>query len=324
MRVHVHTAPEQRASLTEAIWRDACARHPDVGAGHEISFGHSVDALAAALPSTELLISTSTLPRPLPAPAPDLRLIFLTYAGVDRLQPLDWIPDGVVLLNNSGAHGARAGEFAIMSILMLANHVPTFVADQRERRWDRRLATVLAGRSLTIIGLGGLGDAAAIRAGQFGMTVTGVRTRAARHPHCARVVATEDLDAVLGTTEFLLLACPLTPATRHLLDRRRIGLLPPGAFVINIGRGPLLEEDALADALESGRLGGAVLDVFDQEPPPPDHRFWATPNLMMTPHISCDDAGRYFPNSLDVLMRNLRAIAAGEDPPNRVDPALGY
>jgi glyoxylate/hydroxypyruvate reductase len=109
-----------------------------------------------------------------------------------------------------------------------------------------------------------------------------------------------------------------------LLDRRRIGLLPAGAGVVNIGRGALLDQDALCDALDAGALGGAILDVFVPEPVPPGHRLWATRNLVMTPHVSADDPLTYNPNSLDIFFQNLRALRDGAPLPNRFDIARGY
>ncbi len=324
MRIHVHTGTGREQPITSRLWAEAAGRAPDVGAGHAVSFGATVEALSEALAECEMVVFTNHLPRPLPAPAPRLRHLFCTFAGIDGLMPLDWLPPGVGLLNNRGTHGAKAGEFAIMSLLMLASHMPTFVADQRAQRWARRHGTVLAGRRLTVVGLGTLGGEAAGRAAQFGLRVTGVRARPAPHPACERVVGTDALDTVLPGTEFLLLACPLTAATRNLLDARRIGLLPAGAFVVNIGRGALLAQDALCDALQDGRLGGAVLDVFTPEPVLPGHRLWTTPNLLMTPHVSCDDSASYLPRSLDILMENLRAIRDDRTPPNLVDPVRGY
>ncbi len=324
MRIHVHTGTGREQPITPGLWAEAAGRAPDTGDGHAVSFGATTEALAEALADCEMVVFTNHLPRPLPAPAPRLRYLFCTFAGIDGLMPLDWLPAGVGLLNNRGTHTDKAGEFAIMSLLMLASHMPGFVADQRAQRWTRQHSTVLAGRRLTVVGLGSLGGEAARRAAQFGLRVTGVRAHPAPHPSCERVVGTDALDAVLPDTEFLLLACPLTAATRDLLDARRIALLPPGAFVVNIGRGALLAQDALCDALEDGRLGGAVLDVFTPEPVPPGHRLWTTRNLLMTPHVSCDDGASYLPRSLDILMQNLRAIRDHRTPPNLVDPSHGY
>jgi len=156
------------------------------------------------------------------------------------------------------------------------------------------------------------------------MHVTGIRARAEPHSFCTRVLIADDLDAVLPETEFLVLACPLTPATRHLIDRRRLGLLPRGAGVINIGRGAVVDQDALGDLLDSGHLGGAVLDVFAEEPIPPGHRLWTTRNLILTPHVSSDDPASYIPRSLDIFFGNLRALNDGRKLPNEVDLARGY
>ncbi len=125
-------------------------------------------------------------------------------------------------------------------------------------------------------------------------------------------------------SEFLVLACPLTEATRNLLDRRRLSLLPPAAGVVNIGRGGLLDQDALCDMLEQGGISGAVLDVFTPEPIPAGHRLWTTPNLIISPHTSADDPATYNPRSLDIFLDNLRAWRDGLPLPNNFDIARGY
>ncbi len=116
---------------------------------------------------------------------------------------------------------------------------------------------------------------------------------------------------MLPETEYLVLACPLTPKTRFILNRRRIGLLPRGAGVVNIGRGPLVEQEALCDALDAGALGGAVLDVFDPEPIPEGHRLWATPNLIISPHTAADDLATYFPRSSGRVLRECAGVRGG-------------
>lgn len=211
-----------------------------------------------------------------------------------------------------------------MALLMLATGMPGFATAQRAGQWAPRHGSVLAGRHVAVVGLGSLGGAVATQAAGFGMRVTGIRNRPEPHPACARVVTLDELDAVLDDTEFLVLAPPLTDITRGLLDRRRIASLPQGAGVVNIGRGALLDQDALCDALESGHLSGAILDVFVPEPVPPGHRLWTTPNLMITPHVSADDPATYIPLSLDIFFRNLRAFRDGEPLPNRFDLVRGY
>jgi glyoxylate/hydroxypyruvate reductase A len=259
-----------------------------------------------------------------PLAAPRLQTIFINAAGVDKLAPFDWLPPGVLLLNNRGTHAPKAGEYIAMAVLMLAARMPAMATAQREGRWEPAFSAPLAGRHVTIVGTGDLGSAGARTLRALGVAATGVRTRAAPHPDFAEVVATADLDTVLPRSEFLVLACPLTPATRGILDRRRLALLPAGAGVVNIGRGGLLDGEALADALDNGHLSGAVLDVFDPEPLPPGHRLWGTRNLVITPHVSCDDPATYNPRALDILFANLRALRAGTAAPNRVDAARGY
>ena len=327
MRIHIQNEPGDEAfAITPAIWDAACAR---AGAGGHAptfapTFADDLEAGRAALRDAEALVGPAAIRALFPAAAPRLHVVFVTAAGLDRMAPFDWLPPGALLLNNRGTHGAKAGEYCIMALLMLATGMPAFAADQRAERWDKRHGSVLAGRRVAVLGLGTLGGAAAAQAARFGMRVTGVRTRANPHPACERVAAVEDLDEVLGQSEFLVLAAPLTPATQGVLDRRRIGLLLPGAGVVNVGRGALLDQDALCDALDAGRLGGAVLDVFAPEPVPPGHRLWTTRNLTMTPHVSSDDPATYAAASLDILFANLGALAAGQTPPNLFDPARGY
>ncbi len=326
MRIHVQSLSEDpQFAITPTQWAAAAARAPDVSNGHAVTFGETPEEFLAAIAEAEVLVAqTGAVRRLFPADAPMLRLIYCTSAGLDALAPFDWLPPDTQLLNNRGTHGTKAGEYGIMALLMLATGMPGFATAQRAGQWAPRHGSVLAGRHVAVVGLGSLGGAVATQAAGFGMRVTGIRNRAGPHPACARVVTLDELDAVLGDTEFLVLAPPLTDITRGLLDRRRIASLPQGAGVVNIGRGALVDQDALCDALENGHLSGAVLDVFVPEPVPPGHRLWATPNLVMTPHVSADDPATYIPLSLDIFFRNLRAFQDGKPLPNQFDTARGY
>lgn len=326
MRIHVQNlSDDPQFAITAAQWAAAAARAPDVSAGHVVSYGETPEEFRAAVQQAEALVAqTGAVRRLFPADAPELRLIFCTAAGLDSLAPFDWLPPGVQLLNNRGTHGTKAGEYGIMALLMLATGMPGFATAQRAGQWAPRHGSVLAGRHVAVVGLGSLGGAVATQAARFGMRVTGIRTRPEPHPACARVVTLDEWDSVLDDTEFLVLALPLTDGTRGLLDRRRIASLPKGAGVVNIGRGALLDQDALCDALDSGHLSGAILDVFVPEPVPPGHRLWTTPNLVMTPHVSADDPNTYIPLSLDIFFQNLRAFRDGAALPNRFDTARGY
>lgn len=326
MRIHLQNPDSDPLfDFSRKMWEAAVARSPDIGIGHDVSIGVTPADFVAAMRDAEALVCDASVVKALlSGPAPHLKLIFLTNAGLDNLAPFGWLPPGVALLNNRGTHLAKSGEFGIMSILMLANRVPAMVTNQREGSWRKQWGSVLDGRHLTVVGLGTLGGATAEHAARFGMVVTGVRAHPAPHPACARVVPTSALDEVLPDTEFLVLACPLTPATRGLMTRRRLECLPSDAGVVNIGRGKLIDQDALCDLLDQEHLSGAVLDVFTPEPIPHRHRLWSTRNLIISPHTSADDPATYNPRSLDIFLDNLRAWRDGRPLPNRFDIARGY
>lgn len=330
MRIHIQNPEgETLFPITTAQWEAALARHPDF-ADVKASFSDTETGLNAALPEAEVLVTWVKLVAKhfgqggLAERAPNLHTVFCTSAGVDRLAPFAWLPEKVALLNNRGTHGAKAGEFGIMALLMLANHIPAFAKDAQKQAWKPRFGSVLAGRTVVVVGLGSLGGGVAERAAQFGMKVVGVRSTATPHPACDRVVAQDQLDSVLPEAEFVVLACPLTEQTRGLMDRRRFGLLPKGAKLVNIARGPVWDEAALCDMLEAGHLGGAVTDVQVQEPLPEGDRLWTAPNLFITPHMSADDPETYNNTSLDLLFNNLRAAGEGRPMANKVDVTRGY
>ena len=326
MRIHLQNPDNDPLfDFSRSMWDAAASRAPDIGPQQDVTIGATPADLVAGLKDAEALVCDASVIKGLfPCNAPHLKMIFLTNAGLDRLVPFTWLPPGVVLMNNRGTHAAKSGEFAIMSILMLANRVPAMVTNQRQDVWRKLWGSVLAGRNLTVIGLGTLGGATAEHAALFGMTVTGVRAHPAPHPSCETVIGLDALDDVLPETEFLVLACPLTDATSGLMTRKRLECLPPGAGLVNIGRGRLLDQEALCDLLDAGHLSGAVLDVFTPEPIPPGHRLWTTRNLIISPHTSADDPKTYNPQSLDIFLDNLRAWRDGKPLPNRFDIVRGY
>jgi phosphoglycerate dehydrogenase-like enzyme len=326
MRIHIQNpADDPLFEFSHAMWHDAIARAPDAGHRHDVSIGSTAADFTAAMHEAEALVcDVSVVRAQFPCAAPKLKLLFLTNAGLDRLAPFDWLPPNVALLNNRGTHAAKSGEFAIMAVLMLANRVPEMVTHQRDGRWQKLWGTVLGGKRLTVVGLGTLGGATAAHAAHFGMLVTGVRAHPTPHPDCVTVIGTEHLDAVLPHTQFLVLACPLTGATRNMMDRRRLAALPRGAGIVNIGRGELADQAALCDLLDAGHLSGAVLDVFTPEPIPPGDRLWTTRNLIISPHTSADDPATYNPRSLDIFLDNLRAWRDNRPLPNRFDTVRGY
>jgi glyoxylate/hydroxypyruvate reductase A len=330
IRLYIHDPADGGSfNVTQAMWQEACQRNPKAGAVVHATMGTDDALFTQALGTADAVMTwTGQAHRLIVEPkaplGPNLKLIQMTSAGLDRLAPFDWLPSGVHLCNNSGVHREKAGQWGIMAVLMLANAMPYFATRQREGAWSKRFTRTVTGRTLLLVGVGDMGTDTARHARHLGMRVIGVRARPEAHPHCDRVVVVDELDSVLPEADVVMLALPLTPASLGLFDRRRLSLMKPGAGLANMARGSVLDQDALADLLESGHLGGAILDVTVPEPLPEGHRLWSVPNLVIVPHVSSDDPDTYTPKTLDILLRNLAALAAGERPPTAIDPVRGY
>lgn len=323
MHIHFHdTLDHEKLPVQPAEWEAAAKRAGALGQGHVVTFSTDFDAVRD---NVEVIIAPPYRLQQINLhSAPNLKIIQSTYAGMDSLHPFDMIPKTALLLNNRGVHGKRAGEYCAMAILMLTNKMPLFLTQQRNSHWQRHIGSLASAKRVTIIGLGAIGTGAALWARKLGMHITGIRHGEAPHPECDETFSFAKLDEVLPESDIVLLACPLTPLTTNLLSAERIAMLPAGAGIINVGRGKLLDQEALCDALQDGRVGGAVLDVFTVEPIPPHDRIWTTKNMVITPHMSADDPLAYNADTLDIFFENLKAYRAGETPPTLVDLSKGY
>jgi phosphoglycerate dehydrogenase-like enzyme len=326
LRVHVVTesARPELYQITPPRWKAACLRHRALARRLDPSLGEDDRGLEEALGDARILIGVPQRRERLGERAPRLEWLHHTSAGVDRLLPLDWLPAGVVFTNNRGAHGAKAEQFMRMAYTLLHARMPQIIANQRARRWEQLFSPSLAGRTALVIGLGDLGRAAARAARQLGLRVIGVSRSGKRVREAHAVHPVSRIDDLLPGADFVVMAVPLTPETRLLLDRRRLGLMKRRAGVVNIARGPVIDVAALAAKLARGKLSGAILDVVEPEPLPAASPLWRTPNLIITPHISCDDAGRYADITLDLWFANLERFLRGAPLRNRVDPRRGY
>lgn len=326
LRLHIHnsTLKADVFHITEARWRGAAARHAGLARKLEASIGWDGAGLDDALAQADIVIGVPAERDRLRERAPRLRWLHHTSAGVDSLLPLDWLPRGVAFTNNHGAHGAKAEQYMRMAYTLLNVRLPRIVANQRAHRWEQVFSGSLVGQTALVIGLGDLGEAAARAARQLGLRVIGVRRHGKPCRYADSVHTYRSLDRLLPKADYVVLAVPLTAETRNLLDRRRLDLLRPTAAVINIARGPVADHAALADKLRAGELAGAVLDVVEPEPLPPDSPLWDTPNLVITPHVSCDDADNYVGLSLDLWFENLARFVDGRPLRRRVNARLGY
>lgn len=277
----------------------------------------------------EVEIAAAWLPRDLAEHMPRLRWWQLWAAGAD------WLPNrpGLVahpltVTNAVGIHAIQIGEHVFAMLLALARDLPALVLAQRDRTWLKggvagERVFELHGRTLLLVGVGTIGARVAELANAFGMRVIGVRN----HPDRAvagveRMVGVEALDSVLPQAEVLVSSVPRTVTTVGMFDARRLGLLPPGAVFVNVGRGGTVDEAALSEALVSGHLRAAALDVTAEEPLPQESPLWATPGLMITAHTA-GQTPHYYERALKLFLDNLERYVAGRPLRNVIDKGVG-
>ena len=260
--------------------------------------------------------------------APMLKWYCCSYAGVDPYQPPFRFPEGVLLTNSSGAYGVTISEHIMMVTLMLQRRMLDYAQIVRDRGWTNDLPVrSIQGSRLTLLGTGDIGTTFAQRAKAFcPASVTGVnRSGRVPDPVYDRVMPMAELDRVLPETDILVMSLPSTPETVGVLSRERLALLPESAILVNVGRGSAIDQDALMDALNAGRLAGAALDVMTPEPLPADHPLWTTKNLLITPHVAGNMTLGYTCNkTVSMFCDDLENYAEGRPLKHLVDLKRGY
>ena len=219
----------------------------------------------------------------------NLKWLQLWSAGSDRFQQFGKFPEGAILTNGTGGYGLTISEHTIAMIIMLKRKLHLHYLDQLEGKWGNGVGEIssIYGSKILIIGLGDLGTEFAKKAKAMGAYIIGVRRSQKPAPEFVDEVYTVDkLDELLPQADVITVSVPDTDATRHLLDKKRLGMLKENAVIINVGRGGAIDTEALSEALEEGQIGGAALDVTDPEPLPSDHKLWTLPNVLITPHSS--------------------------------------
>jgi phosphoglycerate dehydrogenase-like enzyme len=245
--------------------------------------------------------------------APGLRWVHIHSAGADRPLYGELRSRGVQVTTSSGANAGVVAQTALAGVLALARRFPLLAAAQREHRWaplfGSGLPRELEGQTAVIVGWGPIGQRLGMLLGALGLKVIAVR-RSAAPVAGIESVGFDAFAQALPLADWLLLACPLTPLTRGLVDARALALLPPGAHLVNVARGEVVDEPAMVDALRSGRLAGAFLDVFAQEPLPADSPLWDMPNVIATPHSAGFSDGNE-PRVARMFLDNLAAWLEG-------------
>jgi phosphoglycerate dehydrogenase-like enzyme len=273
------------------------------------------------------------------ARAPRLDWVHSATSGVERALTPASRERGLIVTNARGVFSRPIAEYVLMMILAVSRRLPQLLELQRERTWQPLEGAELRDVTVGVVGLGSIGRAVAGLASGFGCRVVAVRRHADRQaelPESAdegmpasaelrlhRVGGPETLPELLAESDFVVLAAPLTPETEEMINAETLAAIKPGAWLINVARGRLIDERALIRSLRDGQLGGAVLDTFRDEPLPPMSSFYDLPNVIVTPHTAWS-SGRVLDRSVELFCENLRRFAAGQPLLNVVDPDAGY
>ena len=256
--------------------------------------------------------------------APNLKWIHVTSAGVNHLSPFDWMKNNLILTNSSGVHSKKAGEFGLMSILMLQNQMTKIVTNQKNKEFVTLLSKPIDGFKVVVVGTGSLGGSMIKHVSKLGAEVIGVNRKGNDVEGCSKVITFDKLDEVLPSADFLYLAVPETEETKGLINKTRLDSLKSTCGIVNIGRHSVLDYKTLRIKLEKNEIAGAILDVFSHEPIPKDSYLWDTPNLIITPHISSDSQGNYIEMVLKIFFKNLKLFLEKKELINQIDRKLGY
>ncbi|MGA2893457.1 MAG: D-2-hydroxyacid dehydrogenase [Xanthobacteraceae bacterium] len=231
--------------------------------------------------------------------------------GTDNLTDQPTLRKNIVVTNLHGIHGPPVSEAALGTMLALARDLPRAVRAQDARQWQRFPARLLHNKTVGIFGIGVIAEALAPKCKAFGMRVVGVSSGPRTVSGFDRVHGRDELLAVVGDFDFFVLLTPLTASTRNSIDAKVFAAMKPSSFLINLARGGVVDEAALVEALKTGRIAGAALDVFNEEPLPPDHPFWAMHNVLITTHQGgfCDV---YIDYALPTIEANMRCFLKGD------------
>jgi phosphoglycerate dehydrogenase-like enzyme len=254
---------------------------------------------------------------------PNLRWAQALTAGVEGWLALPDLPPGLTLTCARGTHRESMPENILGALFHITKPFAAIAEDQKKSLWGHRIATPLNGRTLGILGLGAIGQEVARLATALGMRVIGTKRRPAPMQDLAEVLPPDRTDDVLAQSDYVLLLLPATPETANFINAERLGRMKQSAWLLNFGRGHLIQDDDLIEAVKSKRIAGAVLDVFRQEPLPKEHKFWTTEGILVLPHI-----GGPHPDRDNIVARlfveNLRRFLDGQPLKELVDRAVGY
>lgn len=278
----------------------------------------SVDELKSAAAESHVIVTSGFWRNELLDTAPSIRFVQSISAGTDQYNKERFLQKGVRLASAKGVNAKAVAEHAISLILALSRQLHTGRDHQTARRWRGMIGDPaaredeLGGKTLLIVGLGSIGARLAQLAKAFDLTVIATKRDPSSGGSVAdRVYAQSELNTLLPEADIAALTCPLTPETENLIDAKALSLMKPSAHLINVARGRVVDEEALIDALNAGRIAAAGIDVTREEPLPEKSPLWSMPNVLLTPHTA-GETRRYEDNVLDILMENLERLWRGE------------
>jgi len=243
--------------------------------------------------------------------ATNLELFACTFAGTDHL-PLDaFAANDVDVTNASGVHGPNASEQVLAYVLSFARGLDRGWQQSQAGTWSHYHTDELYGSTVTVVGMGAIGGAILDRLAPFGVETIGVRNSPSKGGNADEVVGIEEVPEILPRTDYLILACPLTEETEHLVDETALARMPPDSVLVNIARGEVVDTDALLAALRTNELRGAALDVTDPEPLSDGHPLWSHDNCLITPH-NAGYTPRYWDRMADIIADNIDRLDTDE------------
>ena len=315
---------EKVFTITNSHFEKVFKKFPKIKEKVEIFIDWDEDNFNSSMSSSDILIAWNFPKSNLKKISPNLKWIHCISAGIEHLLPLDWMFEELILTNNSGVHSKKAGEYGLMSVLMLQNHLPKIITNQKNKKFVSLFSNPIAGKTIVVVGTGSLGGAMIHLLAQLGPNIIGVNRKGGTVKGCSKVITVDKIDSVLPEADILYLATPETPETKNLISRERLDLLKPSCGIVNIGRQSAIDYDALCEKLKTQKIAGAILDVFTHEPIKSDSKLWEIPNLIITPHVSADDGESYVRLTLELFMENLELFINNKPLLNQIDKKLGY
>ena len=315
---------EKVFTIKNSHFEKAFEKFPEIKEKVEIFIDWDEDNFNSSMSNSDILITWNFPTSNLKKVSPNLKWIHCVSAGVEHLLPLNWMFEGLILTNNSGVHSKKAGEYGLMSILMLHNHIPKIISNQKNKKFESLFSTPIAGKTIVVVGTGNLGGAMIRLLAPLGPKIIGVNRKGEAVDGCSKVITVDKIDSILPEADILYLAMPETPGTKNLISRKRLDLLKPSCGIVNIGRQSAMDYDVLCEKLRTNKLAGAILDVFVPEPIELNSKLWQIPNLIITPHVSADDGESYVRLTLELFTKNLKLFISNKPLINQINKNLGY